>query len=266
MVPRPPDRHAIGDVLFGAVAPSGKLPVSFPRTVGQVPIYYGHKNTGRPDTSNEHFSSRYIDLPSSPLYPFGYGLSYTTFSYSDLTLERQSLGTADTLRANMTLTNTGQREGDEIVQLYVRDLGRKRHTDPSRNSRASSESTSPGSVGDCAFSVPVASFAFTGLDMKKKVEPGSFILWVGPSSVGGEQTTFEVVERCRGVARPPSGLSCEVVKKPPAMLLIFLARDVYVKHLSTLPMGRLSSRISILCFMPSPQKVVASRLPTIQAV
>ena len=187
--------NAIGDVLFGAVAPSGKLPVSFPRTVGQVPIYYGHKNTGRPDTSNEHFSSRYIDLPSSPLYPFGYGLSYTTFSYSDLTLERQSLGTADTLRANMTLTNTGQREGDEIVQLYVRDLAGS-VTRPVKELKGFQRvHLAPGASAIVPFSVPVASFAFTGLDMKKKVEPGSFILWVGPSSVGGEQTTFEVVER-----------------------------------------------------------------------
>lgn len=117
--------YAISDVLFGKVNPSGKLPMSFPRSVGQIPVYYNHKNTGRPESEEdtfEKFKSVYLDVPNSPLYPFGYGLSYTTFSYSNVSLSSTKLHGDQTLKASVNLTNTGKYDGAEIVQLYIRDL------------------------------------------------------------------------------------------------------------------------------------------------
>ena len=117
--------YAISDVLFGKVNPSGKLPMSFPRSVGQIPVYYNYKNTGRPESEEdkfEKFKSVYLDVPNSPLYPFGYGLSYTTFSYSNVSLSSSKLQGNQTLKASVTLTNTGKYDGAEIVQLYIRDL------------------------------------------------------------------------------------------------------------------------------------------------
>jgi len=121
--------YAVSDVLFGKVNPSGKLPVTFPRSVGQVPIYYNHKNTGRPLSQKgwdncefEKFRSNYIDECNTPLYPFGYGLSYTTFSYGDISVSTTRLKGDQTLKASVTLTNSGKYDGAEIVQLYIRDV------------------------------------------------------------------------------------------------------------------------------------------------
>jgi beta-glucosidase len=117
--------YAIADVLFGDVNPSGKLSTTFPQNVGQVPIYYAHKNTGRPLGEGKWFSkfrSNYLDVSNDPVYPFGYGLSYTNFSYSDLKLGNTSLKGNQTLTASVTLTNTGNRTGKEVVQLYIRDI------------------------------------------------------------------------------------------------------------------------------------------------
>src|SRR5436853_2120967 len=111
---------ALAAVLFGDVSPSGKLPVTFPRAVGQIPLYYNHKNTGRP-TGAEKYTSKYTDLPVTPLFPFGHGLSYTTFGYSDLRLSASRIPPTGTLRASVTVTNSGSREGAEVVQLYVHD-------------------------------------------------------------------------------------------------------------------------------------------------
>src|SRR5207247_1501072 len=109
---------ALAAVLFGDVSPSGKLPATFPRAVGQIPLYYNHKNTGRP-TGPDKYTSKYTDLPVTPLFPFGHGLSYTTFSYSDLRLSSPRITPAGTESVSVTVTNTGSREGVEVVQLYV---------------------------------------------------------------------------------------------------------------------------------------------------
>jgi beta-glucosidase len=116
--------HAIADVLFGAYNPSGKLTVTFPRNVGQIPIYYNHKNTGRPFDGNNltKYASRYIDAPNDPLYPFGYGLSYTHFTYSQLRLDKETYRAGEPIRVTVTLTNDGACDGTEIVQLYIRDM------------------------------------------------------------------------------------------------------------------------------------------------
>lgn len=117
--------YAIGDVLFGDVNPSGKLTMTFPQNVGQIPLYYNHKNTGRPLPEGgwfEKFRSNYLDVSNDPLYPFGYGLSYTDFKYSDVELSSKTLTNNGELTATVTVTNTGMRDGAEVVQLYIRDL------------------------------------------------------------------------------------------------------------------------------------------------
>ncbi len=114
--------NAVADVLFGAVNPGGKLPASFPRSVGQIPIYYNHENTGRPYDPNNKYTSKYLDLPNGPLYPFGYGLSYTTFTIGDLHLSSHRMSRhGGHVDVTVTVTNTGSRDGDEVVQLYIRD-------------------------------------------------------------------------------------------------------------------------------------------------
>ena len=114
--------NAIADILFGDVNPGAKLPVTFPRTVGQVPIYYNHMNTGRPPEAENRYTSKYYDLPWTPLYPFGYGLSYTTFKLSNLQLSSSRINASGKVTVSVEVENTGRRAGDEVVQLYVRDL------------------------------------------------------------------------------------------------------------------------------------------------
>ena len=112
------------DVLFGDVNPSGKLTTTFPRSVGQIPLYYNAKKTGRPMNPDDHFTSKYLDITNDPLYPFGYGLSYTTFSYGDLQLDKTSVqGENGVLTASVQVTNTGKLEGEEVVQLYIGESG-----------------------------------------------------------------------------------------------------------------------------------------------
>ncbi len=185
--------HAIADVLFGDVNPSGRLPVTFPRTVGQIPIYYNAKNTGRPAVEGQHFTSKYLDVPNTPLYPFGYGLSYTTFAYRDLQLRAARLGPADTLVVTMTVANTGARPGTEVVQLYVRDdVGSV--TRPLRELRGFRRVVlEAGAARTVEFRVPVGELGVWGSAMKFAVEPGTFRVFVGPNSTAELAAGFEVV-------------------------------------------------------------------------
>src|SRR5205823_10810244 len=115
--------HAVADVLFGKVDPGGKLPVSFPRDVGQIPVYYNELPTGRPYDPNNKYTSKYLDVPNSPQYPFGYGLSYTTFALSNLHLSARRISTSGTVTATADITNTGKVAGDDIAQLYIHQDG-----------------------------------------------------------------------------------------------------------------------------------------------
>ena len=185
--------HAIADILFGDVNPSGRLPVSFPRTVGQIPIYYNAKNTGRPAVEGQHFTSKYLDAPNTPLYPFGYGLGYTTFAYRDVRLQSAQLGPADTLVVSVTVANTGARAGTEVVQLYVRDdVGSV--TRPVRELKGFRRvGLEAGAAGTVEFRVPVRELGFWGPAMKFVVEPGTFRVFVGPNSAEGLDAGFEVM-------------------------------------------------------------------------
>ena len=185
--------NATADVLFGAVNPSGRLPVTFPRVLGQIPLYYNHRNTGRPPDPNNKYTSKYIDVPVTPRYPFGFGLSYTTFSYSNLKLSAARARVADTVTATVTVTNAGNREGTDVVQLYVRDevasLSR-----PVRELKAFRRvALRPAESRTVELRIAVRDLWFYGLDMKRVVEPGTFRVFVGPSSAEGLEASFECI-------------------------------------------------------------------------
>jgi beta-glucosidase len=169
---------AIADVLTGKVNPGGKLPISFPRSVGQVPVYYGHKVSG----GRSHWKGDYVDLPSSPLYPFGHGLSYTTVILDDFRIEPTRLGPNDTTKVIVNVTNSGTRSGDEVIQLYIRDTeaGITRPVLELKNFvRVSLE---PGQTKEVTFELPMAQLGFHASDGRYRVEPGSIDIYVGTSS------------------------------------------------------------------------------------
>ena len=185
--------HAIADVLVGDVNPGGKLPVTVPRTVGQVPIYYNHKSTGRPPTAQNKFTSKYIDVPWTPLYPFGFGLSYTTFSIRDVRLSAREIRPDGDVRVTATVANTGARAGDEVVQLYIQDVA-STVTRPVRELKGFARvSLAPGAARQVEFVLTPAELGFYNRDMVFVVEPGVFKVWVGNSSEGGLEASFTVV-------------------------------------------------------------------------
>jgi beta-glucosidase len=184
---------AVADVLFGDYNPGGKLPISVPRTVGQVPIYYNHKNTGRPSDEGEKYTSKYLDLPSTPLYPFGHGLSYTRFRYSKLRLSAARIRASDSLIVSIEVTNTGNRAGDEVVQLYLRDDVASL-TRPVKQLRGFRRITlKPGQTRTVSFGLGPNDLAFYGPDLRRIVEPGTFTVYVGTSSTDVSEARFEVV-------------------------------------------------------------------------
>ncbi|HEX8475472.1 MAG TPA: glycoside hydrolase family 3 N-terminal domain-containing protein [Pyrinomonadaceae bacterium] len=187
--------HAIADVLFGDVNPGGKLPVTFPRAVGQVPIYYNHRNTGRPPDQNNKYTSKYLDVPWTPLYPFGYGLSYTQFRLSNLQLSAPRIRPDATLTASVEVENTGMRAGDEVVQLYIRDIAASR-TRPVKELKGFERITlRPGERRRVTFTLTPEHLGFYNPDMRFVVEPGTFKVTVGTDSASGLEASFEVVER-----------------------------------------------------------------------
>jgi len=176
---------AIADALFGDVNPSGKLTATFPRNVGQIPIYYNHKNTGRPLPEGEWFQkfrSNYLDVPNTPLYPFGYGLSYTTFSYSDLKLNRSSLQGSQTLQASVELTNTGEYNGAEVVQLYIRDMVAS-VTRPVKELKGFQKVyLKSGETQTVTFDITTEDLKFYDYDLEWVWEPGEFEIMIGGNS------------------------------------------------------------------------------------
>lgn len=185
---------AIADVLFGDVNPGGKLPVTFPRAVGQVPLYYNHKNTGRPADPKEKYTSKYLDVPWTPLFPFGYGLSYTQFQISNLQLSAPRIRRDGQLKVSVDVQNTGQRAGDEVVQLYIRDVAAS-VTRPVRELKGFERvALRPGEKRRVEFTLGPDHLGFYNREMKFAVEPGEFKVYVGNSSVGGLEASFEVRE------------------------------------------------------------------------
>jgi beta-glucosidase len=185
--------NAVADVLFGRTNPGGKLPVSFPQTLGQVPIYYNHEPTGRPCDVTQKYTSRYRDLRTcDPLYSFGFGLSYTTFDVSGLTLDRSSVGRSGRVHASVTVKNTGTRAGDEVVQLYLHDPVASL-SQPVRRLRGFERVTlQPGQSRQVRFTIDKDDFGFYDNDGKYVVEPGRIDLYAGDSSQATLTKSFTV--------------------------------------------------------------------------
>lgn len=186
---------AIADTLFGDVNPGGKLPVTFPRSVGQVPIYYNHKNTGRPAGSDPKSASQYIDIPWTPLYSFGFGLSYTQFKISGLKLSRAQIRADESIVASVDVENAGDKAGDEVVQLYIHDPVAS-VTRPVRELKGFERvGLRPGESRHVEFALGPRELGFYGRDMRFGVEPGKIEVFVGDSSEGGLESSFEIVQK-----------------------------------------------------------------------
>lgn len=187
---------AIGDVLFGDVNPSGKLTTTFPKSVGQIPLFYNHKNTGRPLADGawfQKFRSNYIDIDNEPLYPFGFGLSYTTFSYSDVTLDKTSMTDKGGLTATVTVTNTGKRDGAEVVQLYIRDLVGS-VTRPVKELKGFEKIfLKAGESKKVSFKITPESLKFYNYNLDFVCEPGDFEVMIGRDSQDVKKATFKLL-------------------------------------------------------------------------
>lgn len=199
--------EALAELIFGKVSPSGKLPVTFPKAVGQIPIYYNKNNTGRPALGNETLlkdipldagqtslgcTSFWMDAGFGPLFPFGYGLSYGDFKYSDIATDKDTYKVGDVIVASATITNEGKYPATEVAQLYIRDhVGSV--TRPVKELKGfKRQYLEPGESAQVVFELPVEQLAFYGIDMKKKVEPGDFTLWIGGDSDCQLSVSFKI--------------------------------------------------------------------------
>ncbi len=188
--------NAVADVLYGKVNPSGKLTMTYPVNVGQIPVYYNSKHTGRPYVGNKYdkYKSRYLDVENAPLFPFGFGLSYTTFEYSDLKLDKQKLSPNGTLNVSVTLTNTGKYDGAEVAQLYIRDLVGS-ITRPVKELKGFQKVfLKAGESRTLNFKLTAADLAFYNTNLQLKAEPGDFKVFVGTNSDSVLEAHFELTK------------------------------------------------------------------------
>lgn len=185
--------HAIGDILFGDVNPSGRLTTTWSNAPGQEPMYYNHPNTGKPGGSFK-FTSKYLDVPIEPMYPFGYGLSYTTYEYSHLEVEKDQVAADGTVRCHVTVKNTGKRSGFTVVQLYIRHLTAACVRPVRELKRFERVYLEPGQEKVCSFELPVSEFGYYNRNLKYTVEPGKYELYAGGDCTCSLQQTFDVKE------------------------------------------------------------------------
>ena len=174
--------NAVADVLFGDYNPSGKLTTTFPLTVGQIPLYYNHKNTGRPMDPLNKFTSKYLDIPNEPVYPFGFGLSYTSFNYSDVRLSKNQLKGDEILTASVTLTNSGNLTGEEVVQLYIQDPVATVSRPVKELKNFKKVLLKPGENKEVTLEITTKDLMFYNSDLKYDWEPGDFIIYIGTNS------------------------------------------------------------------------------------
>jgi beta-glucosidase len=185
--------RAIADVLFGNYNPSGKLPVTFPRTTGQVPMYYNHKNTGRPGNEQNSYTSKYLDLPLTPLYPFGYGLSYTKFEYSKPQLSKTQINFDEELKITVNVKNSGNYDGEEVVQLYIRDMVGS-VTRPVKELKGFKKIfLKKGESVDVEFTLSAEDLKFYNDKMEFLAEPGKFTVFTGTNSAEVQSAEFELM-------------------------------------------------------------------------
>lgn len=181
---------AVADVLSGDVNPSGKLTITFPRNVGQIPIFYSMKNTGRPFDDANKYTSKYLDAPNTPLYPFGHGLSYTAFEYSEISIDQPAVTLGGSVTASVTVTNVGEVEGEEVVQLYLQDLFAK-VTRPVKELKGFEKiSLEPGESRIVIFEITPDDMAYYHPDMSFKPEPGDFKIYIGTSGADARSAGF----------------------------------------------------------------------------
>jgi beta-glucosidase len=187
--------NALADILTGAVNPSGKLPVTFPRSAGQIPIYYNSLNTGRPQQQQgQMWTSGYLDSPTSPAFPFGYGLSYTTFAYSDVRVNRTKMKSGETLEVSVTVTNTGKYAGEEVVQLYIRDLSADIARPVKEMKGFEKVKLNATESKTVTFKLTEEDLAYWNNELKFKADPGKFKVFVGGNSRDVKEAEFELVK------------------------------------------------------------------------
>jgi len=174
--------NAVADVLFGDYNPSGKLTTTFPLNVGQIPLYYNHKNTGRPMDQKNKFTSKYLDISNEPVYPFGFGLSYTSFDYSDISLSKNQLKGDETLTASVTLTNSGKLKGEEVVQLYIQDPEATVSRPVKELKNFKKVLLQPGEKKEVSMELTTKDLMFYNSDLKYDWESGDFIIYIGTNS------------------------------------------------------------------------------------
>ena len=180
--------NGVADVLFGDVSPSGRLTASFPRSVGQLPVYYNHYNTGRPELGN------YVDSPREPLYPFGFGLSYTTFDYGSVRIKSSGLRSGENLEARVVIKNTGASEGTETAQLYIRGLAFSGGSRPVRELKGFQKvQISAGRATEVSFTLPMRDLGYFDAKGRWLVEPGKYQVWIAPNSAAGKPVDLELL-------------------------------------------------------------------------
>ncbi len=186
--------NAIADVLFGDYNPSGKLPMSFPRSVGQIPVYYSHLNTGRPYNPEKpnKYTSRYFDEANGPLYPFGYGLSYTTFSVSDVKLSSPTMPQNGNVTVSVEVTNTGKREGATVVQMYLQDVTASMSRPVKELKGFNKVTLKPGETRTVSFPIDINALKFWNQKLQYVAEPGKFNVYIGLDSARVKQGEFEL--------------------------------------------------------------------------
>lgn len=193
--------RAVVDVLTGAHNPSGRLAISIPQGAGQIPVYYAAKNTGRPFEEKDGYTTRYLDSPNAPLYPFGFGLSYTAFDYANMEVSPPKVAADGQVTVSVDVRNRGQRAGHEVVQVYVRDVVAS-VTRPVKELRGFEKIwLEPGETKRVSIALPVAELGVYDLDMRYVVEPGEFRVWAGPDSTRGIEGRFEVTAAGSAAAR-----------------------------------------------------------------
>lgn len=187
--------NAIADVLFGDYNPSGKLPMSFPRSVGQIPVYYSHLNTGRPYNADKpnKYTSRYFDEANGALYPFGYGLSYTTFTVSDVKLSAPTMKRDGKVTASVQVTNTGKREGATVVQMYLQDVTASMSRPVKQLKGFEKITLKPGETQTVSFPIDIEALKFWNQQMKYDAEPGKFNVFIGTDSARVKKGEFELL-------------------------------------------------------------------------
>ncbi|MEO8650144.1 MAG: glycoside hydrolase family 3 N-terminal domain-containing protein, partial [Acidobacteriota bacterium] len=221
---------AIVDTLFGDANPGGKLPVSFPRSVGQIPIYYNHKTTGRPVLESNKYTSKYLDISNTPLYPFGYGSSYTRFQLEHLRLDKLQIRPTENVKVSIDVTNSGRVAGDEVVQLYIHYIAAS-VTRPVRELKGFQRVTlRPNEMRTVEFTLTPRDLEFLGRDLKRVLEPGEFQVIVGTSSDNGLQSIFEVVDP---MARPSQTVIVPnpAPKQPVPTVQVSPADDAFLEDL-----------------------------------